>query len=232
MGEAGFPAPAKVAAMLADRRQLTYVELARVPVADNGEPLVAMTADPAAGIATGTLRSPWIRAGALARLRQAAQTLRRNDPRRALQVLDAHRLLSVQTEAFARYTKLFGEKHPHLKGDDLAEYVHQHVAVPAVAGHPTGGAVDVTILADGRPIDMGGAYGDFDSPAYVAFAEGLTETQRRNRRRLREAMVAAGFAPFNGEWWHFSYGDPEWAALWGERAAIYRQLEGPDRTAA
>jgi len=44
---------------------------------------------------------------------------------------------------------------------------------------------------------------------------------------LREAMVRAGFAPFNGEWWHFSYGDPEWAALWGEPAALYKQLEKP-----
>ena len=213
--------------MLADRRQLTFVDLARVPVRDNSEPLVPMTADPAKAIGTGNLRSPWIRAGALARLELAAASLRRQNPRHTLVVYDAHRLMSVQKAAFEKYTKIFGEKHPHLKDDDLAEYVHQHVAVPSVAGHPTGGAVDVSILEDDEPIDMGGKYADFESPSYVAFADGLTEAQRRNRARLREAMVGAGFAPFNGEWWHFSYGDPEWAALWGEPAAIYRQLEGP-----
>lgn len=217
--------------MLADRRQLTFVELARVPVRDNGERLVPMSAEPENAIATGTLRSPWIRAGALARLRLAAAHIRRQDPRHTLVVYDAHRLMSVQKMAFEKYTKLFGEKHPHLKGDELSEYVHQHVAVPSVAGHPTGGAVDVSILEDGAPIDMGGKYADFDTPAYVAFADGLTEAQRRNRARLREAMVSSGFAPFNGEWWHFSYGDPEWAALWGEPAAIYRQLEGPETAA-
>jgi D-alanyl-D-alanine dipeptidase len=222
-----LPSPDRIQAMLADRRQLTYRALAKVPVKDNGEPLVPMTADPNAPIATGELKSPWIRSGALVRLSLAAQSLRRLNPRHALHVWDAHRLLSVQEAGFEKYTKVFGEKHPHLKGDDLAEYVHQHVAVPSVAGHPTGGAVDVTIVEDGKPIDMGGAYGDFDSPAYLAFAEGLTEAQRQNRARLRETMVGAGFAPFNGEWWHFSYGDPEWAALWDEPAAIYKQLEKP-----
>lgn len=226
MADAWSPAPDRIRAMLADRRQLTYVELAKVPVRDNGEPLVPMKADPAKVIATGTLRSPWIRLGALARLALAARTLFATNPRYALVVYDAHRLLSVQKAAFEKYTGIFGEKHPHLKGDDLAEYVHQHVAVPSVAGHPTGGAVDVSIMEDGTPVDMGGIYADFETPAYLAFAEGLTEAQRRNRARLREAMVSAGFAPFNGEWWHFSYGDPEWAALWGEPAALYAQLEG------
>jgi D-alanyl-D-alanine dipeptidase len=37
-------------------------------------------------------------------------------------------------------------------------------------------------------------------------------------------MVAAGFAPFYGEWWHFSYGDREWAAVYGEPAALYGPL--------
>jgi len=212
--------------MLADRRQLTYRDLAKVPVRDNGEPLVPATADPARAVLTGNLKSPWIRSGALQRLRVAAQSLREQNPRHSLLVWDAHRLMSVQVAGFEKYTKIFGEKHPHLTGDDLAEYVHRHVAVPSVAGHPTGGAVDVTIAEDGEPIDMGHIYADFESPQYIAFAEGLTEPQRRNRARLREAMVHAGFAPFNGEWWHFSYGDAEWAALWGEPAAIYKQLEG------
>lgn len=227
MAEISLPSAAAIAAMLADRRQLTYVELAKVPVRDNGEKLVPMIDDPQKAIATHQLRSPWIRSGALARLALAAATIRKANARHTLVVYDAHRLMSVQKAGFEKYTKIFGEKYPHLKGDELSEYVHQHVAVPAVAGHPTGGAVDVSILEDGEPVDMGGKYADFETPAYHAFADGLTEAQRRNRARLREAMVSAGFAPFNGEWWHFSYGDPEWAALWGEPAAIYGQLEGP-----
>jgi D-alanyl-D-alanine dipeptidase len=33
-----------------------------------------------------------------------------------------------------------------------------------------------------------------------------------------------GLAPFDGEWWHFSYGDREWAKYYEEEAAaIYDQ---------
>jgi D-alanyl-D-alanine dipeptidase len=34
-------------------------------------------------------------------------------------------------------------------------------------------------------------------------------------------MFAAGFVPFWGEWWHFSYGDREGAAFTGRKAALY-----------
>lgn len=40
-------------------------------------------------------------------------------------------------------------------------------------------------------------------------------------------MVEAGFAAFSGEWWHFSYGDREWAAIWNKAAALYQQAEEP-----
>ena len=56
---------------------------------------------------------------------------------------------------------------------------------------------------------------------------GMTEArvklweQRSNRGLLQDAMVAAGFAPFYGEWWHFSYGDREWAAFYYRPAALY-----------
>ena len=75
---------------------------------------------------------------------------------------------------------------------------------------------------------MGTAYADWASPLITTFAEGLTPAQQENRALLRRAMVAAGFAPFNGEWWHFSYGDREWALVWDAPAALYTQLPEPE----
>ncbi|QQR69366.1 MAG: hypothetical protein IPI58_01405 [Alphaproteobacteria bacterium] len=37
-------------------------------------------------------------------------------------------------------------------------------------------------------------------------------------------MTSVGFAPFDGEWWHFSYGDREWAKYYGRSHAIYSQI--------
>lgn len=210
-----------------DRHLFSYRELAAVPVAECGEPLVAMTADPTLGLTTAKLALPWIRSGALERLRRAAQALRRREPKLNLLVLETYRSLARQRKGYEHYLAEFGRTRPELDRDALMEYVHLHVAVPDVAGHPTGGAIDLTLADENGALDMGSAYGDFSTPLYHAFAEGTTEAQRANRMLLRQVMVEAGFAPFTGEWWHFSYGDREWAAIWKQGAALYEQLEEP-----
>ena len=215
-----------------DRHLFSYRELAAVPVAECGEPLVAMTADPASGLATAKLAWPWIRSGALDRLRRAGHTLRRREPKLNLLVLETYRSLARQRKGYEHYLAEFGRTRPELDRDALMEYVHLHVAVPDVAGHPTGGAIDLTLADENDALDMGSAYGDFSTPLYHAFAEGTTEAQRANRMLLRQVMVEAGFAPFTGEWWHFSYGDREWAAIWDQPAALYEQLEEPGTEAS
>ena len=58
-------------------------------------------------------------------------------------------------------------------------------------------------------IDMGTRFDCFDVKSWYA-AKGPTTAQAGNRKRLRDAMIAAGFKPYAREWWHFSYppGDP------------------------
>lgn len=48
------------------------------------------------------------------------------------------------------------------------------------------------------------------------------------RQLLRRAMMSAGFAPFDGEWWHFSYGDKEWARFYRRPGALYDQVAFAD----
>jgi hypothetical protein len=45
---------------------------------------------------------------------------------------------------------------PSLDSDLLIERTHLFVALPTVAGHPTGGAVDLTIACSGEELDLGG----------------------------------------------------------------------------
>lgn len=65
-------------------------------------------------------------------------------------------------------------------------------------------AAPCTETGDPGALEMGTAYDCLD-PRSHAGAAGLTETQRRNRRTLREALLAEGFSPYRREWWHFSY---------------------------
>jgi polar amino acid transport system ATP-binding protein len=116
-----------------------------------------------------------------------------------LELLCGYRDLSEQNRMFDQQMKIYKD----------VEMAHKKVAEPSVAGHPTGGAVDVRIK--GMP-DL-----SFENCEY--------NQEDPNERRLNEAMVDAGFAPFWGEWWHFSYGDREWAAYYGKESAIYSQKD-------
>jgi D-alanyl-D-alanine dipeptidase len=76
--------------------------------------------------------------------------------------------------------------------------------------HNLGLAVDLTLveLATGRELPMGTPFDEFTTAAHTANASGEVAA---NRRRLVEAMEAAGFENYEQEWWHFSYavpGDP------------------------
>ena len=96
--------------------------------------------------------------------------------------------------------------------------------MPEVAGHPTGGAVDIRIIdANGKPLDMGTDIHDFVKNSYV-HTPFISKEAWHNRQLLRLCMLTAGFAPYDGEWWHFSYGDREWARYYGKLDAIYDQI--------
>jgi len=80
----------------------------------------------------------------------------------------------------------------------------------------------LTLVDDSNnPVDMGNAISDYSDPDIIkTFAE-VTSEQASYRKILHDAMIAQGFAPFYGEWWHFSYGDREWATFYGTKKAIY-----------
>lgn len=76
------------------------------------------------------------------------------------------------------------------------------------SGHSRGSTVDLTLVrADGAALDMGGAFDQF-SKVSAYDCPWLTDEQRANRRLLHAGMLAAGFAPYSEEWWHYRL-DPE-----------------------
>ncbi len=51
-------------------------------------------------------------------------------------------------------------------------------------------------------LDMGTGYDCLDPGANLSTAR-LTKEERENRMRLKNAMIAGGFKPYEKEWWHF-----------------------------
>lgn len=140
-----------------------------------------------------------------------------------LKVVYGYRHPAVQQAYFSKRQAEILAESPELAGDDLERYTHNFVAVPDVGGHPAGAAVDITIVdASGEELDMGTDIADYSDPMLIhTFDPRVTREQFSNRLLLHDLMVGQGFTPFYGEWWHFSYGDREWAAFNGKKEALY-----------
>lgn len=171
----------------------------------------------------------WVRAEVLMRLQAAASELRQVAPEFKLKVVYAYRTPEIQLAYFERELAVVRQEMPHLGDTEARAHAHLLVADPRVAGHPTGGAVDVTIVSGATELDMGCRIADRAMKAvFPTFVEGISAAQAQNRFFLRDAMLRQGFAPFDGEWWHFSYGDREWAAYWQQAAALYDVIASPE----
>lgn len=161
-----------------------------------------------------------VRSGVAQRLEKAANVLCGIDGELALQVVYGYRALEIQSSLYNSFKK---KLEPSFSGMELEEAVHRLVANPKIAGHPTGGAVDIQILKKGKPINMGTKIWEFKKDSYT-FSPFVSRSAMKNRMLLREVLMGEGFAPFDGEWWHFSYGDKEWAKYYDKPAAIYEQV--------
>lgn len=205
---------------------LKYVDYLGVPAFDCGEPLVPVNGPVEVNQIGEDMRlitgdSILVRQGVMDRLRKAAAMLSSTDPTLCLQVVYGYRTLTIQKRLFQTEMRKLARRY---SGLDLAERTHRRVASPDVAGHPTGGAVDIQIVRRGNPLDFGTKIWDFKKDSYV-FSPFVSEEAQSNRQLLRSVMLWAGFAPFDGEWWHFSYGDKEWAKYYGKKCAIYEQVQ-------
>jgi D-alanyl-D-alanine dipeptidase len=126
-----------------------------------------------------------------------------------------------------------------LPGIDTAEshrLASRFVAPPAVAAHPSGAAVDVTLVdAGGRPLDMGTAIDATPEDSYGACyldAPGISARARANRRVLAACLRTAGFVNDPTEWWHWSHGDRYWAFVTQAHAALYGEMPPENRPIA
>lgn len=212
-----------------ESEMLGISDLITIPVSDNGENLVPLTGTPnvverqiGTDMREITGEAIYARSTVKDMLSVAGTDLAEKLGGATLEVVYGFRSAGIQATLFNQMkerNRLRG-----FAGDELIEETHRQIALPEIAGHPTGGAVDLQIVKDGEPLDFGTLIWEFDRKSY-AFSPEIDEQSLTNRLLLRSIMINAGFAPFDGEWWHFSYGDREWAAYYSEPNAIYDQRE-------
>lgn len=100
-------------------------------------------------------------------------------------------------------------------------------AESVVPPHSTGGTVDLTLAYEDTVLLLGSDFDEFSDSAHTVAAEWQEFGCRHLRRLLYWRMHEAGFVNFPLEWWHYSYGDQEWAATTGAPFAIYDAATPP-----
>lgn len=134
-------------------------------------------------------RGAWLEREAASALVEVADALARDDLR--LIIHDAYRPRSA-SEAMVAWAR-----------DNHRQDLLDDGWVARWSAHNRGRAIDLG-LADrqGNALDMGSAWDQFDRTSFVRGVEG---PPLERRLLLREAMVAAGFVPYEREWWHFGW---------------------------
>ncbi len=126
-----------------------------------------------------------------------------------LKIYDAYRP-QMAVDHFVRWTRDISDQrmkkvfYPDVPKEKLFELGF----IAESSGHSRGSTVDLTLfdMARGCDADMGGYFDFFGDISHYEHAS-LSEAQRANRALLRDAMVKAGFAPYENEWWHFTLAD-------------------------
>lgn len=221
----------------------SWEKVRRRDIAENGERLVPLSLCPDKILVRpqyflqnigGALPECYAREGVLKRLLAAAALLPLDH---RLVVMDCWRPLMVQQALFDILQDELRKKHPQLAAEEITKTTLTYVALPSrdaakPSPHNTGGAVDLTIAdGNGLLLEMGTDYDDATDRAGTAYFERrltggaeLTPVEIEaltNRRLLYHCMTAAGFTNYADEWWHFDYGNQNWAWAGGHERAVY-----------
>lgn len=213
------------------------------PLVDSGEPLVSASLYPERILSRpqyfiqglkGSVSESFLRVGVYERLVRAADRLPRGW---RFVLLDCWRSPELQSELFKAISYEISRERPDLPPDEVELRARVFVAYPSVepervSGHCTGGSVDLTLTDEkGRTVPMGSSFDETTERSYTDHYERLMETQgslskeeeeiRLNRRVLLSVMEGEGFSNYRNEWWHFDYGNRNWAIRTGQERCIY-----------
>ncbi len=177
-----------------------------------------------------------LRSGVISKLREARKNLNMTSgcEKWDIKIWDSFRTLRTQKLLYDDYWKELVKDHPDWSDEQLRKQVEVFVSPPSQnpklpAPHNTGGAIDLTLIDEsGEDVEMGTAFDTFDVRSYTDhFSDSKDDGGgfHKNRMLLKKVLEEVGFANYHEEWWHFSYGDQEWARQRKQSMAIYGSVE-------
>lgn len=174
----------------------------------------------------GAIDICYLRPEVITRLEKAAREIA-NQTGWQLVILDGWRPTTLQQALYHDIYEQICQQYPHESEEQLILRTQEFVSLPSKdpnrpSPHLTGGSVDVTLCdATGQALDMGSA---FDEPTMRSYTDAYEQTPgpiRERRRLLYQAMTNASFTNLPTEWWHYDFGNQNWAYYSGNAEAIY-----------
>lgn len=184
---------------------------------------------------SGSLPAVYIRQGVFKRLLKACSFL---PPGYKLVLFDVWRSNRCQQALFNILKNRLKKFHPNFSDKKLERQTRITVAPPAKdiknapSPHNTGGAVDLAILDNtGQLLDFGTPFDDSTEKAQTNYFEKKLQKHKisssfekkivQNRRLLYNILIHVGFSNYADEWWHFDFGNQNWAWRTKHKNAIY-----------
>ncbi|MBN1334087.1 MAG: M15 family metallopeptidase [Synergistales bacterium] len=177
---------------------------------------------------SGSLPDCFVRERVLALLVKASRSLPEGC---RFVIFDGWRSRTLQSSLFQSLKEELQKEEPQMRAEELEEKTCQYVALPSrnrrsPSPHSTGGSVDISISGpEGMLLDMGTVFDTTSLLSGTRYYEKKLELEGnlnereslvlKNRRLLYHVMTRAGFTNYPDEWWHFDYGNQNWAYVKG-----------------
>lgn len=216
-----------------------WTQIASIPIVECHAPLGCLTEQPRLRLRPiyyqqgiiGASPDIFLRTSVIERLHAALSIL---PAEYGFEILDGWRPVAVQTALRESFRSQIINRHPEYTEAQIQTALDQFVANPKrrdmTPPHLTGGSVDLTLFdtSTGNTLDMGTA---FDEPSRRSYSSALEleapSAAQQHRRILIHTLTAAGFTNLPSEWWHFDFGNQNWAFFGQHSHAVF----GPVHTA-
>jgi D-alanyl-D-alanine dipeptidase len=197
--------------------------ITRIPAIDSGEPLVDLYTR---GISAQGRQ--FVRESLADRLAVADSFLPTGV---RLHVVEGLRPIESQRAIYNGYKAELRELNPGISDEEVHVLASRFVSPVEVAPHVAGAAVDLTLIGEHGPFDLGtpiDATPEQSNGACFFAATNISREARTNRALLADVLTSSGLVNYPTEWWHWSFGDRYWAFVEGQEHALYGPAVAPE----